>query len=69
MRTVMVTFVQETYALVTLFVQISNISAVTGPILTKPFGPNLSVVIIMMDQNVLGQKKIPDQNSIRAQSF
>ena len=35
----MVTFVQATYALVT-FVQISNISAVTGPILTKFFGPN-----------------------------
>ena len=39
MSTVMGTFVQATYALVTC-VQISNISTVTGPILTKLFGPN-----------------------------
>ena len=55
MSTVMVTFVQATYALVT-FVQISNISAVTGPILTKLFGPNLCVVIIFVDQNADMQK-------------
>ena len=54
MPTVMVTFVQATYALVT-FVQITNISAVTGLILTKPFGPNFFGVIIFLDQNVFGQ--------------
>ena len=64
----MVTFVQATYALVT-FVQISNISAVTGPILTKLFGPNLCGVIIFVDQNVLGQNFFQTQNFIRAQSF
>ena len=46
----MVTFVQATYALVT-FVHISNISAVTGPILIKLFGPNFFGVIIFVDQN------------------
>ena len=40
---------QHVYVLVT-FVHIRNISAVTGPILTKLFGP-----IIVVDQNVLGQ--------------
>ena len=59
----MVTFVQATYALVT-FVQISNISAVTGPILTKLFGPNLCVVIIFVDQNVLVQNFFQTQNFI-----
>ena len=54
MPTVMVEFVLATYALVT-FVQISNISAVTGPILTKLCGPNLCGVIIFVDQNFLGQ--------------
>ena len=48
----MVTFVQATYALVT-FVQISNISAVTGSILTKTFGPNFLGVKIFVNQNVL----------------
>ena len=54
MLTVMVTFAQAMYALVT-FVHISNFSAVTGPILTKLFGPNFYGVIIFVDQNVLGQ--------------
>ena len=53
MPTVMVIYVLATYALVT-FVHISNISAVTGPILTKLFGPNLLGVIIFVDQNVFG---------------
>ena len=64
----MVTFVLATYALVT-FVHISNISAVTGPILTKLFGPNFFGVIIFVDQNVLGQNFFKTQNFIRAQSF
>ena len=64
----MVTFVLTTYALVT-FVHISNISAVTGPILTKLFGPNFFGVIIFVDQNVLGQNFFKTQNFIRAQSF
>ena len=64
----MVTFVQATYALVT-FVHISNISAVTGPILIKLFGPNFFGVIIFVDQNVLGQNIFQTQNFIRAQSF
>ena len=50
----MVTLVQATYALVT-FVQISSISAVTGPILTKFFEPNFLWVKIFVDQYVLGQ--------------
>ena len=50
----MVTFVQATYALVT-FVNISNILAVTCPILAKLFGPNFFGVISFVDQNVLGQ--------------
>ena len=37
------------------FVHISNISAVTGPILTKLFWPNFFGVIIFVDQNVHGQ--------------
>ena len=45
----MVTFVQATYALVT-FVQISNISAVTGPILKKLFNP------IFLGHNFCGPK-------------
>ena len=45
MPTVIVTFVQATYALVT-FVHISNISAVTVLILTKLFGPIFFGVII-----------------------
>ena len=53
MPTVMVTFGQEAYALTT-FVQIRYISAVTGPILTTLFGPNVSGVIIFVDQNILG---------------
>ena len=56
------------YALVT-FVHISNISAVTGPILTKLFGPNFFGVISFVDQNVLGQSFFKTQNIIRAQSF
>ena len=64
----MVTFVLATYALVT-FVHISNISAVTGPILTKHFGPNFFGVIIFVDQNVLGQNFFKTQNIIRAQRF
>ena len=59
----MVTFVLATYALVT-FVHISNISAVTGPILTKLFGPNFFGVIIFVDQNVLGQNFFKTQNFI-----
>ena len=54
MPTIMVAFVQETYALVA-FVHISNISAVTGPILIKLFEPNFLGVIIFVDKNVLGQ--------------
>ena len=50
----MVTFVQETYALVK-FVEMSNISAVTGPTLTKISGHNILGVKIFVDQNVLGQ--------------
>ena len=50
----MVIFVQETDALA-IFVHITNISAVTGPILTKLFGPKFFGVIIFVDQNVLGQ--------------
>ena len=53
----MVTFVLATYALVT-FVHISNISAVTGLILTKLFGPDFFGVKIFVDQNVLGQNQI-----------
>ena len=49
----MATFVQATYALVT-FVHISNISDVTGPILTKLFGPNFLGFINFVGQNVLG---------------
>ena len=44
MPTVMVTIVQATYALAT-FVHISNISAVTGPNLTKLVGPKFFGVI------------------------
>ena len=66
--TVMVTFVQATCAVVT-FVHISNISAVTGPILIKLFGPNFFGVKIFVDQNVLGQKIFKTQNFVRAQSF
>ena len=55
MPTVMVTFVQATCAVVT-FVHISNISAVTGPILIKLFGPNFFGVKIFVDQNVLWHK-------------
>ena len=65
---VLTTFVLETYALAT-FVNVSNISAVTGPILTKLFGPNVFGVIIFVDQNVLGQNFFKTQNFIRAQSF
>ena len=68
MPTVIVTFVQAAYALMR-FVQISNISAVTGPILTKLFGPNLCCVIIFVDQNVLGKNFFQTQNFIRAHSF
>ena len=59
----MVTFVQATYALVTC-VQISNISTVSGSILTKLFGPNLCGVIFFVDQNVLGQNFFKTQNFI-----
>ena len=37
------------------FVHISNISDVTGPILTKLFGPNFFEIMIFVDKNVLGQ--------------
>ena len=57
---VLATFVLEAYALAT-FVHISNISAVTGPILTKLFGPNFFGVIIFVDQNVLGPKVLDQQ--------
>ena len=60
MPTVMVTFVLATYAMVA-FVYISNISAVTGPILTKLFGPNLQGVIIFVEQKVFGPSSLdPD---------
>ena len=36
------------------FVKISNISAVTDPILTKLFGPNFLWVIIFVHQNIFG---------------
>ena len=64
----MVTFVQAPYALMA-FVQISNISAVTGPILTKLFEPNLCGVLNFVDQNVLLQNFFQTQNFIKAQSF
>ena len=50
----MVTFVLATYAMV-IIVHISNISAVSGPILSKLFGPNFFGVMMFVDQNVLGQ--------------
>ena len=67
----MVTFIQATYALAT-FVHIRNISSVTGPILTKHFGPNLwghffseqkldpnyGVIICMDPKPLQTQKKI-----------
>ena len=56
----MVTFDQATYALVT-FVHISNISAVTGLILTKLFLPNL-FGSIFVDQNVLRQNFFGPEN-------
>ena len=55
MPAVMVTFVQTTYALVT-FVQINNISATTGPILTKLSVPNFFWVIIFVDLVLVGPK-------------
>ena len=64
----MVTFVQETYALVT-FVQISNMSAVSGPILTTLFGPNLCGVIIFVAQNALGQNFFQTQNLLGPKVF
>ena len=51
----MVTFVLATYAMVA-FVHISNISAVSGPILTKLFGHNFLGVTIFAAQNILGPK-------------
>ena len=52
MPTDMVTFVQATYALAA-FVHITNISAVTGPILTKLFGtPFFGDIFVVL--NVLG---------------
>ena len=50
MQTVIMTFVQATYFLAT-FVHISIISAVTEPILTKLFGPNLLGALILVDKN------------------
>ena len=64
----MVTFVLATYALVT-FVHISNISAVTGPILTKLFGPNFFGVMIFVDQNVLGQNFFKTQKLLGPKVF
>ena len=53
MATVIVTFIQATYVLVT-FVHISNISPVTDPNLTKRFGPQyqqyLSCYLLHFDQ-------------------
>ena len=70
---VLATFVLEAYALAT-FVHISNISAVTGPILTKLFGPNFLGFIIFVGQNALGPnffrpKFFSDKKFFRAQHF
>ena len=55
--TAMLRFVQATFALVT-FVHISNMSAVTGPILTTLFGPNFFGVIFFFSKHniLLGPK-------------
>ena len=50
----MMTFFKAIFVMAT-FVHIRNISAVTGPILTKLFGPNFFEIMIFVDQNVLGQ--------------
>ena len=64
----MVPFVQATYALVT-FVQISYISAITGPILTKFYGLNFLGVKIFVDQKMFLDKTSSDSNSFRTQNF
>ena len=68
LKTVMVTFVQATYMPWWHF----NMSAVTGPILTKKFGPNLGV-IIFVDQTSLGtnlfQKKISEPKFFSKKNF
>ena len=53
----MVTFFRAAYALA-IFVHISNISLVTGPILTKLFGLNFWGVIIFVDQYIFEQNQI-----------
>ena len=69
----MVTFVQTTYALAT-FVHITNISAVTGPILTKLFGLHFLGGMIFVDLNLLGPNFIKthfffEHQFFRAQIF
>ena len=71
----MVTFVLETYALVT-FVHKSNISAVTGLILTKLFGLNFfrlkffsSPNIFLGAQNFTGPKKFQINSFFRLKFF
>ena len=49
------TFFQATFVLA-IFAHIRNISAVTDPILTKIFRPNLLTAVIFWDQNFFGPK-------------
>ena len=62
----MVTFVQATYALVT-FVQISNISALTGPILKKKI--KFQTQKFYWFQNIFEPKFLWTQNFFRHQVF
>ena len=64
----MVTFVQTTYALAT-FVHITNISAVTGPILTKLFGLHFLGGMIFVDLIVLGLQFFFNPKFIWPQKF
>ena len=63
------TFVKATYVLAK-FVHISNISAVTDPILNKLFGPNfLGVIIFVLGPNFFGPKFFQTQNLFQAQNL
>ena len=68
MPTVIVRFVQATYALAT-FVHISIISPVTSPIVTELFGPNFLGVIVFRDQNVLGPNLLFLKNFFQAKNL